>query len=375
MSANTPATRLATRLCFFAAGFALACWAPLVPFAKDRLGLGEAALGLLLLALGAGSLAAMPLAGGLVARVGSKALVLGGGVGLALALPLMASTQHLPTMALALLLFGASLGSLDVAMNVHAVAVEGASDRPLMSGFHGLFSLGGVVGSGGISGLLALGLGLPQAAWAAVGLIALALVVAAPRLLPSGQGPRGPWFAWPRGLVLWLSALAFVCFLVEGAMLDWSALLLTQTKGFPAAQGGLAFALFSVSMTLGRLGGDALLARVGTRRVLAWGGLVASLGLALACWAPGGWGLGAFGLVGLGAANVVPVLFSAAGRQQAMPSHLAVAAVSGIGYAGVLAGPALLGLVAQAFSLPLLFAALGLVLLLVPLSAPWVAPR
>src|ERR1700677_1529702 len=141
-------SRLATRLCFAAAGFAVACWAPLVPFAKTRLGIGDGTLGFLLLCLGAGSVAAMPITGILATKFGSKPIILAGGYGVSLFLPLLVLVDRPASLGAALMMFGAALGSLDVAMNLHAVEVERALSRPLMSGFHALFSIGGFAGAG-----------------------------------------------------------------------------------------------------------------------------------------------------------------------------------------------------------------------------------
>lgn len=367
---DTPATRLATRLSFFAAGFGAACWAPLVPYAKARLAIDDGTLGLLLLCLGVGSVAIMPVTGGLVGRVGSRAVILAGGLGYTIALPGLAVGSSVMVVAGALLLFGASLGAMDVAMNVHAVEVERGSNRPLMSGFHGLFSFGGVAGAGGITALLAAGLSLGVASLVGVGIVIAALVIAAPRYLETSIGATAPFFVRPRGLVLLLGALAFVAFLVEGAILDWSALLMTTHQNIPAAQAGIAYAVFSVAMTAGRLGGDRVVASLGGRRVLVLGGLTTAAGLAIVLTAR--WplvALGGFLLVGLGAANIVPVLFTAAGRQNAMPSGLAIASMTAIGYAGILAGPAAMGFVADASSLPAAFAMLGVLMLAVPLCA------
>src|SRR5476651_1098499 len=149
--------KLATRLAFIAAGFGVACWAPLVPFAKTRCHLGDDTMGLVLLLLGAGSIVAMPLAANLCARFSSKPVVLAGGVGLALILPLLSIVSSPIALGVAMFAFGASLGSLDVAMNLHAVDVERASEKPLMSGFHALFSIGGFLGSGFVTALLSRG--------------------------------------------------------------------------------------------------------------------------------------------------------------------------------------------------------------------------
>lgn len=367
---DTPATRLATRLSFFAAGFGASCWAPLVPYAKSRLAIDDGTLGLLLLCLGIGSVLIMPATGGLVGRFGSRAVILAGGVGYAMALPVLAVGSSVALVAAALLLFGASLGAMDVAMNIHAVEVERGSARPLMSAFHGLFSFGGIAGAGSITALLASGLSLGAAAIGGVTVVVMALAIAAPRYLETRIGRAAPFFVRPRGLVLLLGALAFVAFLVEGAILDWSALLMTGHQQMPAALAGLAYAVFSVAMTVGRLTGDRIVSVLGGRLVLVLGGLLTAAGLIvvlLARWPVAA--LGGFLVVGLGASNIVPVLFSAAGRQTAMPSGLAIASMTAIGYAGILAGPAAMGFVAEAWSLPVAFAMLAVLMMAVPLCA------
>lgn len=372
-SADRPGTRLATRLAFFAAGFAMAAWAPLVPFAKDNAGVDDAGLGLMLLCLGAGSLVAMPLTGMLAARIGSRTLILGGGAGLVAVLPVLILVGDPLALALALMAFGAALGTLDVAMNIHAVEVERAAPRPLMSGFHAMFSLGALAGAGGVTLLLTLGLA-PVAAAAGASAVTMACVIgAAPHLLRARGDEPAP-FALPRGVVLWLAALAAITFLVEGAMLDWGALLLLAKGVLPQAQAGLGYMIFSVAMTIGRLTGDRVVAAAGPRRTLIAGGALGVAGLALMVAAEGVWpALAGFALVGFGASNIVPVLFSLAGRQSVMPPGLAVAAVVTVGYAGILIGPALIGFVAEATGLGAAFALLAVLLALVPAAAGIVA--
>lgn len=367
---DTPGSRLATRLSFFVAGFGASCWAPLVPYARTRLRIDDGQLGLLLLCIGIGSLIVMPVTGGLTSRMGSRTVVLGGGLGLAVAMPVMALGSSVGLMAAALLLFGASLGAMDVAMNIHAVEVERGSTRPLMSGFHALFSIGGFAGAGTITLLLALGASLGAATAVAVAVVGLALAGARTRFLELRDAGSTPFIVRPRGLVLLIGALAFVAFLVEGAILDWSALLLTRHHRFDAAYGGVGYALFSVAMTAGRLTGDRVVARLGGRRVLVLGGMLTAAGLCVVLPAvPSGAALAGFLLVGLGASNIVPVLFSAAGRQTTMPAGLAIAAMTAIGYAGILVGPAAIGFIADAASLPIAFIVLAVLMLVVPLSA------
>ncbi len=370
MSVDGPATRLATRLTFLVAGFGVACWAPLVPAAKARLGVDDGTLGLLLLMIGIGSVAAMLLTAPVNARRGSKPVIVAGGIGLAAVLPTLAVASTPVSLAALLLLFGASLGSLDVAMNVHAVEVERDAGQTLMSGFHALFSVGGFAGAGLTTGLLSLGASPLAATMVAAALMGAAITVASPRLLRARPDATGPSVAMPRGVVLLLAALAAITFLVEGAMLDWSALLV-RTSGLAAPRhDGVGYALFAVAMTAGRLAGDRVTARLGDAATMAAGGVVAVAGFAVLLAVPvPALALGGFVLIGLGASNVVPVLFRQAGRQRRMKPVLAIAAITTTGYAGVLAGPAAIGFVARETGLPAAFAMLGVLLCLVPLAS------
>ncbi|MGU3546752.1 MFS transporter [Methylobacterium sp. A52T] len=349
--------RLSTRLLFLIVGIANATWAPLVPLVKDRAGLDEAGLGLLLLTFGIGSLLAMPSAGAAVARLGYRPVLLAGTLALGLALPVLALASGLVPLTGALLLFGAGMGAVDCVMNLQAVAVERAGGRPMMSGFHGLYSLGCILGALIASVLLAAGLGAGWSALLLVGGIAALFAAAWPGILRTdragGGDSGGPALALPRGPVLVLGLLCCVVFLTEGSALDWSAVFLIQQRGLDPAWAALGYASFSVTMTAGRLGGDAIVARLGRRPVVILGGLLAAAGLALSVVIPA-WeaALAGYALVGAGCANIVPVLFTAAGRQAAMPARVAVPAVTTLGYAGVLAGPALIGFAAQALGLP-----------------------
>lgn len=370
MSQSDAAPRLATRLAFLVSGFGLACWAPLVPLAKERLAIDDAALGLLLLCLGLGSVGAMQLAGPLTSKHGARPAILIGGIGQALLLPFLAFAPTLPTMAAALLLFGAFLGVIEVGMNVHAVEVEKRATRPLMSGFHGLFSVGGFIGATMLTIVLSIGVSPAAGAVAASALMIAALALAAPRLIATPQVEDTPLFVVPRGIVVLLAALAAITFLTEGAMLDWGALLLSGKGLLPVAQAGLGYSVFAVAMTAGRLSGDAVVARLGDRRTMLWGGLLAVIGYAVMLVAPAAT-IALFGvlLIGLGASNTVPVLFRQAGAQTAMPAGLAIASVTTIGYAGILAGPAGIGFVAQRIGLNAAFWLLAALLCLVPLCA------
>jgi predicted MFS family arabinose efflux permease len=357
-------------LAFLVAGFVTACWAPLAPFAKARLGVDEGELGLLLLCAGVGSLAAANAAGPLTSRVGSRPVIVAGGLGLCLILPALAVAATSVALGLALLGFGASLGAIDVSMNAHAVEVEGAAGRPLMSGFHALYSLGGFAGAALMTLLLTSGATALMATLCASALALIAVALAAPRLLATRAPKEERAFAWPSGVVLVIAGLAAVSFLAEGAVLDWGALLVLNRRLGTAAEAGLGFGLFSVGMTVGRLTGDWVVARLGRREVLAGGGVLAILGFATVLLSPATpLAMGGFLLIGLGLANVVPVLFSAAGRQRVMPPSLAIAAITTTGYVGILAGPPMVGFVARAIGLPASFWVLAGLVALVPLLA------
>jgi len=345
-----------TRMLFFVGGEGAAAWASLVPLAKARAGLDEGTLGLLLLCLGVGSILAMPTAGVLVARYGCRKVLTVATVVICAALPILAVASTFPFLAIALFVFGAGLGSADCAFNIQAVMVETASQKPLMSGFHAFYSVGGIVGAVMVSGLLTLGATPLTSALAGVALMLTALFVAFRGLLSYGNPPEGPLLAVPRGVVLFLGVLCFVVFLVEGAMLDWSAVFLTEQRGIPSAQAGFGFACFSVAMTFGRLMGDTLVKKLGPRVIVVGGGSLAALGIVLTTLVPS-WEISLVGytLVGLGCSNIVPVLFSAVGRQRTMPPSVAVPALTTLGYGGILAGPAGIGFIAHHSSLVVAF--------------------
>jgi predicted MFS family arabinose efflux permease len=358
--------QVSTRIAFGIAGFGMAAWAPLVPFVRARAMLSEGALGLLLLCLGAGSIVAMPLAGSMCGRFGCRRVIVVASALICLALPILAVASSIPVLVGALFLFGAAVGSVDCSVNIQAVIVERASGRPMMSGFHGLFSFGGIAAAAGVSSLLVIG-AMPLVAMLGVDAVLIALlVVAAPNLLPRGAATHGPAFAIPRGIVLLIGALCFIAFLTEGAALDWSAVFLTSVRGMPASYAGLGYAAFAAAMTAGRLTGDWIVRKLGGLRVIVGGALCAALGLSLATLLPA-WeaAIAGYALVGIGCSNIVPVLYTAVGRQKVMPEHAAVPAITTLGYAGILAGPAAIGAVAHASSLSVALLAVAVLLLAV----------
>lgn len=361
--------QMSTRIAFFIAGFGIAAWAPLVPYAKSRAGLDEGTLGLLLLCLGVGSILAMPSAGILATRFGCRRVTTGGTLLICAALPLLATVSSIPALIAALFMFGAGLGTVDSTVNLQAVIVERASGKNMMSGFHGLFSLGGIVGAAGVSGLLGLGISPLGATLVVIVMLLIALAKAVPHLLPYGSESSGPAFAVPHGIVLFIGGMCFIVFLAEGAALDWSAVFLAQERGIDTTYAGLGYAAFALTMTAGRLTGDKIVRRLGATRVIVFGGLTAAAGLFLATFASS-WeaALVGYALLGAGCSNIVPVLYTAVGKQTVMPESIAVPAITTLGYAGILAGPAVIGFIAHGSSLSFAFALMALLLVAVAIG-------
>lgn len=367
-SATAPA-RFATRLTFFTAGFVMACCAPLFPFIKDNVGADETQFGLLLLCFGLGSIIAMPLTGFVAARQGPRSMVLLGGFGLIIFLPTLTIAETPFILGSFLFLFGASLGTIDVAMNIHGVAVEAKEKRSLMSNFHAQFSIGGLFGAGLMTLLLSVGVPLVMTATIGATLALLAMLLTTPRLLHVKVADQST-FVFPRGIVLLLGLLAGITFLVEGAVLDWGALLVIERQLTTPQSAGVGYILFSAAMVIARLTGGHIVTALGELWVLILGGIVTILGIATVLLATLPLvALVGFVLIGLGSANLVPIFFSVAGRQTVMPASLAIASVTTIAYSGVLVGPAMIGFAADLTSLPMAFWLLTLLIACVPFTA------
>lgn len=352
-------TQHATRAVFFIGGFGAASWAPLVPLLCERLAIGEDILGLLLLCIGIGSLLTMPLSGAAAVRLGCRKVLTFASLAFAVLLFLLSQVSEILAAVPVLLLFGAVMGCIDVVVNIQAVIVEKASGRRLMSGMHGLWSVGGFAGAG-LFGVWVGGLGLSPTASTliAAGIMTGAILFFARFLLPYGGEAGGRMLAVPRGIVTFVGIIACIAFLVEGAIMDWSGVFLTAVRGFDMSLAGTGFTVFSAAMLTMRLIGDRLVQEMGQKRVILGGSLLALAGFLAVIFAPEAWLLYAgFFAIGVGSANIVPVFFSLLGRQKDMPIGLAVPAVSTLGYLGILMGPAAIGALAHAASL---YAAFGL---------------
>jgi MFS family permease len=342
----------ATRKAFFIAGFSLATWAPLIPLVKERLQVENGTMGAILLAFGLGSLLMMPLSGMLASRYGCRRVFTSALLVVLLTLPALVVLDQVLPIAIALFIFGAGIGAMDVVVNIHAVITEKRANKPIMSGFHALFSLGGITGAGVVSALLALGVSSLNVVFMVQFFLVLLILSAWQGLLNESEQRDTPFFVLPHGSVIILGALCFIAYIMEGAMLDWSGILLLGQPNVNANQAGVGYTLFTVTMTIGRFTGDRVIAMFGHKRVFVSSAILATGGFTILVLSTSLWMLAcAFLLIGLGLANVAPMLFTASGRQKAMPDALAVAAVSTMGYSGILIGPAIIGGLAHIFSL------------------------
>ncbi|MDY7372780.1 MFS transporter [Acinetobacter oleivorans] len=349
--------RLATRLSFFSLGFATAAWAPLIPFAQQRLNLNHADFGLLLLCMGIGSMIAMPATGALVKRWGCRPLIALALMLLMVLLPSLTMWNSIVTMAVALFVFGSAAGCLGVAINLQAVVVEKHSLRALMSSFHGMCSLGGLTGAMLVTALLAVGLSPLMSTLSVVMILLVIGGVAIPSCLTSFEQDEKPHEDTtqarkkryrPDGIILLIGMMCFIAFLSEGAAMDWGGIYLTSKYQLNPAFAGLAYTFFALSMTTGRFAGHVLLKQWGEKNIVTYSAIGAAIGMAVIVTAPV-WQVVVLGyaLLGLGCSNIVPVMFSRVGRQNKMPKAAALSLVSTIAYTGSLSGPALIGLIGE----------------------------
>lgn len=365
MVATTPAPRIRiARLALFAVfglnGFLAAVWIVHIPAVTRHTGVTPTTLGMLILLMALFAIAGMQAAGPLADRFGSRALTAAAATILSLALLGPAYADSPGTLALALAAFGVGNGALDVSMNAQAVHVERAYPRPIMSAFHAFFSCGGFLGS-------ILGAATQNAHWnihltfglaTALGLVIV--VTAIPRLLPhvsahpdpeSKPAPRQAipqerksWWAGSGRKVMLLGVIAFALLMAEGVAADWSALQVRDQLGVEAGTAGLAYAGFAATMTLGRFGADRVSARFGRVAIVRWGTALAAIGfgvVAVSGWLPltlVGWAL-----CGAGLSGCVPQVFTAAGNLGDGVSATDMSRVFGLGYVGLLAGPAIIG--------------------------------
>lgn len=368
-----------SNLCsFLVLGTLEAAWAPMVPYIKDRFALSEGDLGLLLLCTGLGSFAFLPVVGKLCSRLGCRRILYICGTLLSLALVGIACSFNLYLTALVLFLFGAMGVGVDVASNINAVMVEAEFKKPLMSGFHGGYSLGTLLGSALASALLTLGLNLAADAFIIMTIGLLAVFLGGRYLLSdikSREGERKEnegevhnakrrFYVPP--LVIVVGLMCFIMYSIEGAVMSWSAVFVTQERQVSMEVAGFIYASFAISMTLMRLIGNTLVTRTGRRNTVTLGAFLVSAGFAMTVLIPHVYGaIIGFLIVGIGAGNIVPQLVSFAGTIRDFPVHDTITFINALGYSGVLAGPVIIGFVSDLYSLSVTFLAIAAVVMIV----------
>jgi len=361
--------RAATAVIFFLNGFGFATWVSRIPAVRQALNLTDGALGTALLATAVGALVAFPLAGrGSVIR-GARAVTIATGLAYCLVLPGPAFASGLTSLALLLFLFGAANGAMDVSMNAVAVEVETLVGKPIMSSLHGMWSIGGLAGAA-VGALFARQGISPQLHLLVVASILAVAILVARHWLPPSQPHASPesvaHFARPESAMVGLSGIIFCAFLIEGAMADWSAVLLHDSLKTTAATAALGYAAFSLAMTSMRFAGDRLVTQWGAVPLLRYTNVVGALALAAALWIQHvGLTMLAFALTGLGMATVAPLVFRAAARRAHHGAGHGIAAMATVGYGGFLVGPPLVGWLAQASSLRVALSVLAILALVI----------
>lgn len=365
--------RWAVAAMFGTNGFVWGAWAPQIPLLLTRYHISATTLGLLILGLGIGAVGAMVFSGRLISIYGSRRVVLGFACAVVPVLPLIVFAPNLWFLAPAMALLGALAGSMDVAMNANAVEVERQLGRAIMSSSHGFWSVGGFVG-GFIGSFVIKHWGPVVQALAvsviAVGLIALAarhIVADAPHPHATAQTPAPVHVLFPRDLGLWLLGfMALFCMVPEGAILDWAAIYLNHELDADLFHAGLAFAGFAGTMALMRFAGDRIRNRFGAVATLRVSGLISTFAMLGAAVAPNyPLAIACFAICGVGVANTVPILFSAAGNHPGIASGSAMSTVTTVGYAGILVAPSTIGFVADHIGFRWTYAALALLMLAV----------
>ena len=351
---------------YFLGGFGFTSWASLIPFLRQQLQIQDDHLGFLLLAVGLGALIMMMLAGSIAGRLGCRRSLTIAGLAIAVVLNVLC---YVPAYAAALVmavLLGSSLGLLDVVVNINGIFIERKVHKRLMSGLQAMWSLGNFAGAAFFASLLHLGF-----YWKIVMIAGLCVCFFAPHLHGERQASgKGASLVLPKGKIVLIGLVCTIAFLVEGSINDWSGVFMTTEKGIDISQSGLGLTLFTASAFLARLPGDSLTMHFGPRRLLALSLPVAFAGfLGILLISGGPLLFASYILIGVGCANTVPIFYSSLGTQKDMPVADAVAAVSTIGYAGILLAPAVLGFIGRAFSLTASFALVTALLVIMSIMA------
>lgn len=377
------------RAAFWIPGFAVASWGPFIPYVKERFALTEDHLGLLLMCMAIGAAGSMFIASGLMTKFGCRLMAQIGGVMVACCLAAVTIAPSYHVLCTILIIFGFNSELLAIAANVNAASLERLLNRNIMSGLHGVYSLGNSVGVFLVALFLGSGLTFMMGNLLLTSCVVSVLIILYCALIGSrymltdlkvvddaahkneGEAAttqkKGP-FITP--MLFLLGLICFIMFITEGSMLDWTGVFLNTIRGVPLHEAGYGFAAFSIMMTICRLTGDKVVATLGRRRVLVMGAIIVIAGICLAVMVPHPMvAIVGFGMVGLGAANIVPQTISYAATVKEVPIQRSVLVVNAIGYIGALLGPALIGFIAHRIGLEFTFLILAAAVIVVVVIA------
>lgn len=356
--------RVAVGSMFFLQGICFASWGSRIPTLQQSLGLSETALGMALFALPVGLMLSLPFSGWLIAKIGSRKVVIGALLLYALLLPLIGFVQQLYQFYVVLFFFGFAANMVNISVNTQAVGVEALYSKSIMATFHGFWSMAGFIGAAIGTAMIGLDV-LPYQHFSLISFITLVGVAAASGYILREDvktGENQPVFAMPDKSLLNLGIIAFCAMLCEGAMFDWSGVYFKKVVLAQGALIGAGYTSFMLTMAFGRFVADSLTSRFGLRRILQGSGVLITLGLGISITFPSLYAaIFGFFLVGAGVSAVIPLVYSAAGKSKVMSPGVALAAVSSISFLGFLIGPPMIGLIAGATSLRASFAVVAVI--------------
>ena len=378
----------ANRASFFMAGFCIAAWAPMIPYVKERFGLDEHNLGLLLLCVGIGSFVSMPTSSWLSSRLGCRTPIVVSALIVMLCLVSIPFITNIYLLGLVLFIMGINAVALDVISNIAGALVEQVTARNIMSGLHGLYSVGGFCGALSVTFLLSAGLPFHLAGVYAAAILLIVALLGSRHLLTTvyydehnqpltreqylekeaqkkqekaannQKTSNLQYYLHP--IVLLIGVMCFIMFMTEGSMLDWSGVFLTTERGFSLEHAGFGYAAFAIMMTSMRFLGDRIVLAMGRRRVIVLGTMIICLGFTLAALIDHAiFTIASFALIGIGSSNVIPQLVSYVAKVKDVPMSISVTIVNCLGFTGVLLGPAVIGFLAHLITLHLTFVVLG----------------
>ena len=360
--------RIAVKTAFFINGFVFANWVSRLPRIQDLYNADDGTIGLVLLASSIGAVGAMPFTGWVIIRNGSRKITLISAILYCAFVPIIPLAHNLPLLIVLYFFIGIVTGMLDVAMNAQAILVERNHQKPIMTSFHALFSIGMMLGAGSASLFTDLGFDLVSHFFIVAGFSLLAAAWMSIHLVRDRPDPAhhdGPLFRLPHRSMIALGIITFCCMIGEGSMSDWSVNYMENIANASISLAPIGLSAFATAMTMGRIFGDSMRNRFGDRALIIGGGLMALVGLSAALIFPLPYvTIAGFFLVGLGLSSIVPIAYSIAGNDKNLPPGVGLAMVTTVGYTGFLVGPPLIGFIADWQNLRFSLALIALLILL-----------